>query len=103
MSRPCSAHPCTWEKSAAQLSVRLCGDIDLMAADKLDEACRAVGDDFGRAVVDFSAVTFFGAPGLAFLSRLAATGAPIRLQNLPPLLPVPRMLEAVNMHTLVSY
>ncbi|MFG1926414.1 hypothetical protein [Cryptosporangium sp. NPDC048952] len=79
----------------------LAGAIDLAVTDQLDNAAAAIEAGCSRAIVDVGAVTFFGAPGLNFLSRLAATG-PVRLSNIPTRSLLPRLLRAVALDRAIS-
>ena len=84
------------------LLVTLAGAIDLAVTDQLDNAAAAIEVGSDRATVDVGAVTFFGGPGLNFLSRLAAT-EPVCLANVPAQSLLPRLLQAVALDRAIGF
>ncbi|GAA3393283.1 hypothetical protein [Cryptosporangium minutisporangium] len=79
------------------------GAIDLVLYDRLADAARAADSGVDSVFVDLDAVTFFGAPGLNLLGRLAANAHTVDLICLPARVPVVRMLRAVGLDAVVRY
>lgn len=89
---------CWGELRGTTLRVRLAGAVDHTMEARFRELLAEATGRFERAVVDARQVTFFGAAGLNFLARLAATGATVQLLGSSEL-PLDRLLRAVGLQT----
>jgi anti-anti-sigma regulatory factor len=89
-----------WVRYDRLLLIWLCGAIDPVHAGLLDQVRASAGRD-DRVVLDLSAVTFFGATALNFMSGLIErVYAPVIISGLPDF--VRAILVRTDMHASLS-
>jgi anti-anti-sigma factor len=91
-----------WACERRFLYVRLSGEIDAAFEQELSAVIERTAGHFRRAFVDLNQVTFFGATGLNFLSRLAGCGGAVQLIGVPEGVPIRRQLRAAGLERVID-